>query len=91
MSGTRLPPNLATLSALRDSYYVASIVDPDTGLAYEYLIDATSTYQLCATFETNTVGQSQDPQNPYPYYTSTFWEHPIGRTCYSITARTYPK
>jgi hypothetical protein len=88
-----LPPNLQTLIAARDSYYVSSITDPDTMAPYEYLIDTTSTYRLCATFTTDSQGQPQDPYQPYPYpYNgSTFWEHGATRTCYPITAKIYPK
>jgi len=68
---------------------VSAIADPDTLAPYEYLIDSSSTYRLCATFTTDTHGQNQTPNPNYPYGGSTFWEHGPGRTCFTITARNY--
>ena len=91
-NGYVLPPTLETLTRIRDAYYVSAITDPDTMAPYEYMIDASSTYRLCATFTTDTRGQTQQqPRDYYPYNGSTFWEHGPGRTCFPITAKTYPK
>ncbi|MCK9361025.1 hypothetical protein M0Q28_02230 [Patescibacteria group bacterium] len=87
-----LPSDLDTLSKARETYYVNSVVDPETMLPYEYTIRDTDTYDLCATFATdNSQDQQQRPPEPYPTWESRFWEHKAERTCFNITARTYPK
>ena len=89
-NGLKLPPTLETLTRQREAFYVSAINDPDTMAPYEYLMDATSTYRLCATFTTDTRGLEQNQEQYYPY-NSVFWEHGPERTCFTITAKTYPK
>jgi len=79
-----LPRDLATLQETRD-VYVGSIVDPETGMPYEYTLTDSDTYSLCATF-TNSSPETTTTQ-PYNPNTSKFWEHNAGRTCYQIDVR----
>ncbi|MEI7512194.1 MAG: type II secretion system protein [Candidatus Uhrbacteria bacterium] len=91
-NASALPPTLESLTRVRDAYYVSSIVDPDTMTPYEYAVESTSTYRLCATFTTDSRGISKDPnQYAQPYNSSAFWEHNSERTCFTITAKVYPK
>jgi hypothetical protein len=52
--------------------------DPRTGSLYEYTVKATSTYELCATFET--AWPTGADTTPYMDYS---WAHKEGRTCFS--------
>jgi hypothetical protein len=78
----RLPTDLETLSKQRN-IYVSSLNDPASGLAYEYIGTTSSTYDLCATFDTDS---AKDPKNiTSPRMpTETFWFHPIGRNCFKL-------
>lgn len=91
-TNTSLPSDLETITKVRDIYYVSSIVDPETQTTYEYTVRGKDTYDLCATFTTvKTKDQAQQRPEPYPLGESRFWEHGAERTCYTITARTFPK
>lgn len=87
-----LPPDLATLTRSRETYFVSSITDPENGAAYEYVVRSTNSYDLCATFTTdNREEAGVVPREPYPTWESRFWEHGPEHTCFAITARTFPK
>lgn len=86
-----LPPDLETLSKARETYYLNSLVDPETNMPFEYAVRDTDTYDLCATFATDTMDQQTVQPEPYEPWEGRFWEHQIGRTCFNITARTYPQ
>ena len=87
----RLPAALEDLKAKRD-IYVRSLKDPRTMEAYEYRANATSTYELCASFETDseaelarTLAQRPDVKG------QDFWKHPVGRKCYELEVRISPE
>ncbi len=87
-----LPPDLAMLTRSRETYFVGNINDPETGRPYEYMTRTANTYDLCATFATdNREEQAPRPREPYPAWESRFWEHGPEHTCFTITARTFPK
>jgi outer membrane murein-binding lipoprotein Lpp len=86
-----LPPDLETLAKARETYYIGGLNDPETGVPYDYAIRGTDTYDLCATFSTDTMDQESMPTEPYQRWEGRFWEHRVGRTCFNITAQTYPK
>lgn len=77
---TQLKPSLkeALPTSLNDVvakavYTQPTIVDPETGAAYEYSVKNPTTIELCATFST-TREQTYD----------IFWNHPEGHHCYEI-------
>lgn len=87
----KLPATLEELKTKRD-LYVRSLKDPRTAKPYEYSATATSTYQLCASFETDsdaelarTLAQRPDIEG------QDFWKHPIGRKCYELEVRINPE
>ncbi len=66
-----------------------SPVDPVTGGSYEYNVKGELTFELCATFSTNSIlGEVARPTEPYygydPLYNKT-WDHGTGRTCFERT------
>lgn len=72
---TRLPnPLPATLQDVVEdaSYQRPSIVDPETGVQYEYVVEGTD-FRLCATF-----GAARDQEY------DIFWNHPAGEHCYEF-------
>ncbi|MDE2019489.1 MAG: hypothetical protein KGJ13_04025 [Patescibacteria group bacterium] len=83
----------ATLSDLNDSISgFAAPVDPQTGVAYEYITTASTSFQLCANFNLpSAAGQSGGgirtaPIGPYPYggdAANNNWDHGAGRQCFS--------
>ncbi|MCR4256685.1 MAG: hypothetical protein NUW08_03195, partial [Candidatus Uhrbacteria bacterium] len=54
-ANSNLPPDLDTLARARETYWVSSLVDPDSGEPYEYRIGSGSTYELCSDFSTDSV------------------------------------
>jgi type II secretory pathway pseudopilin PulG len=88
VSGKRLPVTLEDMQAY-PSIYIPSLVDPVTGAPYEYSSVTTSTYELCAMFDTEAVGT--DTAAKYAQMgLSTVWVHPTGRTCFSLKAHVIP-
>ena len=83
-----LPPNLETVAASRN-YYISSITDPATRAPYAYTMTGTSTYTLCATFETDSALEANTVPQPTPAY-QQFWEHPAGEKCYALEVLKYP-
>ena len=79
-----LPDNLEDLQDIR--YFLESIQDPKTGEPYEYRILSDITYELCATFETdsNAMVNSRGIAKPF---SQQIWEHGIGRTCFDREVR----
>lgn len=87
----QLPENLAALQ--NDiSGYIAP-VDPESGLEYEYRITGDRSFELCATFLTNSSEEVQlnKPIDVYEGSGGT-WPHSIGYTCFkrTIDADLYP-
>jgi hypothetical protein len=74
-----IPPSLITLTGLRE-VYVRSIHDPSTNEPYGYNPLTKTTYQLCATFETDS---SKDP-NLAMDTGNTFWLHGAGLKCFDL-------
>jgi len=48
--------------------------DPISGIPYEYHIDGSRTYRLCAQFDRASSEEEKD----------NFWSHPQGQNCYSM-------
>ena len=82
-----LPATLADLVKITSSQYL-STKDPETKAPYNYQITSSSTYQLCATFETSSqTGALDEPTYNSP---APFWNHPIGNSCFSFDITHYP-
>ena len=64
-----------------------SLNDPVTKVPYEYHPKAGSTYELCATFATNSNAQAGWIIQP----PSAFWSHPKGTQCYQLDASQMPE
>jgi len=84
----QLPASLETLQSTRD-IYIGSIVDPETNASYEFRATDADSYELCATFVTDTKNDKDAMAGkPLPYPDgregNLFWQHVIGRTCYAI-------
>lgn len=73
---TRLPRSLAEIGD--DLRYGGSLVDPETKQSFEFKISPDKSYEICATFATNTLGELDS-------YLKEF-EHPIGQHCFEFTA-----
>jgi hypothetical protein len=68
-------------------YYMQSVVDPKTGIPYEYRIVSSTGYELCAVFETDS-SQTETSRLPVAFpKENSFWHHKVGRTCFSIEVR----
>lgn len=76
------------LEQLHDSryYYVQSIADPKTGQPYEYWVTDEDSYELCATFETNSTEQV-NPSIVRPPFSREIWNHGVGLTCFAFDVR----
>ena len=80
-----LPPSLGSLMS-NNFYYVSNINDPLSKQPYEYRIVSTSTYELCATFESDSTKASGAQKDmamyaPYPSNMEIFLKHGTGRVC----------
>ena len=62
-------------------YYVQSVIDPKTEIPYEYRIMGDKTYELCATFETDSTLTAARFKAHVPFSEQS-WDHAIGRTCF---------
>lgn len=85
-----LPP---TLAALNDPLsYFSLPKDPSSGQDYEYEDTTASapSFELCATF--NTESRQQEASYAKPYYPGDNWSHSAGRTCFNrvIDRELYP-
>ena len=78
-----LPPSLEALQG--PQYFVQSIQDPETSQPYEYHILNEDTYELCATFKTNSTQNYEGPPQPF---SERVWNHGIGRGCFQLQAGT---
>ena len=76
------------LEQLHDSryYYVQSVVDPKTGDPYEYRALDADSYELCATFETDSKAQ-ESPSFARPPFSLENWQHGVGRACFAFDVR----
>lgn len=76
-----LPENL---DALNDSIKGFSApTDPSTKKAYTYMVNGPEAFVLCATFETNSVGDDVNtPRTMYGGWEGN-WDHKVGEECFS--------
>ena len=82
----------ATLDDLTNSLIGYSVpMDPNSGAAFEYSVKSPLTFELCVTFEAESVNSSSSVIKAMPYYDGynrSFdenWTHGVGRTCFSRT------
>lgn len=86
----KLPASLEDLKTKPDMY-VRSLKDTRTQEPYGYRTTATSTYELCATFETDSDAEfARNVSRPAEVQGQDFWKHPIGRKCYTLPVRIDP-
>ncbi len=84
-----LPSTLADLTNPLMGFSVP--VDPNTGAAFEYTVKSSLSFELCATFEANSVTNDSNVIKAMPYYDGynrSFdenWTHGVGRTCFTRT------
>jgi hypothetical protein len=79
----KLPDNLQVLT--RDpGRRIRSLRDPKSKELYEYSITGDTTFQLCATFETDTTASERAGMRKPA--SEEFWAHGIGRTCFDFEA-----
>lgn len=82
-----LPSSLADLTNSLSGFTAPT--DPTTGASYEYSVKEGLTFELCATFESASVGNAQtDLSMPYRAYGVNYygnWNHGVGRTCFERT------
>ena len=62
-------------------YHVRSIADPKTGELYEYTAVTDLSYQLCATFESESDADARAP------FSVNVWEHGAEKTCFDLEAK----
>ena len=70
----RLPQTLDELATIARRERI-SLLDPETGQRYRYLVTGETTYELCATFT-----------RPRDSDSDVFWNHPSGERCFTINA-----
>ncbi len=65
--------------------------DPNGGAAFEYNVKSSLSFELCATFEAESITNKSNVINAMPYYDGynrSFdenWTHGVGRTCFTRT------
>ena len=74
----QLPSDLKTLASTKD-VYVASLIDPMSKLPYEFSAVSSTSYNLCATFESEATSMPEAQPG-----VSNFWSHPIGHHCFLV-------
>lgn len=80
----KLPASFEDLK--NQPYFIQSIVDPKTQVAYEYRILGDKSYELCAVFETDSSQTAARFKTLIPFSEQP-WEHAIGRTCFAREAQ----
>lgn len=82
----------ASLDALKDPISGYTLpTDPETKLSYEYKMLSKNSFELCATFRTESLATTDKTiAKPvsYPYVNGMInenWQHEIGRTCFTRT------
>lgn len=78
-----LPAKLETLKQVNG---YLRLEDFESGQSYEYRIAGSSSYQLCAVFNTASKAPPNDPLKSSP-----FWNHDPGRHCFDIDVFMRPK
>jgi len=86
----RLPNDLAELVSSR-GIRLQSITDPASDRDYDYRIISEATFELCAVFDTASIptARRQPVLRGKMSSKERFWEHPGGKTCFSIEARDF--
>jgi hypothetical protein len=82
-----LPPTLAALVEAGDRFAEPIPSDPATQSAYDYAVEDTLHYRLCATFETDSQELARRQAQPDYDGANHFWDHPTGRHCFLIRVR----
>ncbi len=77
----QLPASLDDLGTFKP--FDTDFIDTSTGQAFQYKITGDVTYQLCATFDTNTEDVTRRDSNDWP---SKEWSHTTGEYCFEKTA-----
>lgn len=86
-----------TLDVIEDNRYTygqsLSKIDPENGQPYEYHVNGQTSYQLCATFITDSTQKNDyityDTENyMYSSYKKKF-EHSVGHKCFDFTVQRY--
>ncbi len=80
-SNYSLPRALGELTA-KSQYSYLKLNDPETNQPYEYRIDGTYSYSLCATFST---AKTKDTSVTYEAYDQPAFNHGKGYTCFNFT------
>ena len=75
-----LPPSLEALAHWQ--HLDAPPTDPASGASYRYRITGDTTYELCATFASDTPDDEARPGH-WPHY-GKFWRHPAGEHCFEL-------
>jgi hypothetical protein len=81
-----LPATLTDLTNKLNGFSVP--MDPNTGAAYEYNVKAGLTFELCATFEADSITDANTRTVSYFEFGTNYygnWEHGVGRTCFERT------
>ena len=83
--GSVLPVNFDQLRQ-DPQLYVNSTKDPESGTAYQYRANTSSTYDLCANFQTDYMAPTSRIPQAYPVDAvgTDFWNHPIGEHCFTL-------
>ena len=85
-----LPASLQALNNSISSYSVP--VDPETRAPYKYNLGDTTSFELCATFDTSSISNNVPGTYVLPGVTNNNWDHGAGYTCFdrTIDTRLYP-
>jgi hypothetical protein len=81
-----LPATLGDLTNTLSGFTVPT--DPSTGTSYEYAVKEGLTFELCATFEEQSVSDYSSAKGydrAYIVSYSGIWNHGVGRTCFERT------
>lgn len=82
----KLPTELRELTDSISGWNVP--IDPQTGAAYAYRTTGTNSFELCATFATESDSRAAGVSKPIPADYSTIsdnWQHAAGEKCFSRT------
>ena len=77
-----LPSSLEDVAAFRRTQQTGrelSLLDPQSGDAYQFKVTGEKSYELCSTF-------TAERKKTY----DLFWNHPVGKHCYSFNAESPP-
>lgn len=75
-----LPTSLTALETIGFGYELPT--DPETEAVYEYRVLTTESFELCATFETDSATEERARSSARPFGIEGNWEHGAGYTCF---------